>query len=199
MRPATPLAVENGVGKLAANVRQMPAWERECGELPSPNLSLLDRKVGQGLFVFFFEHPPDNIRRMIEYRVGNDLNLDQVIELYRASTLGERRPIDERERFAAMLKNANLVITAWDGDLQVGISRSLTDFSYITYLADLAVLVSHQKQGIGRELIRQTQIHGGPKTSVVLLAAPAAEDYYPRIGFTQMPQTWMLRAGESLC
>jgi hypothetical protein len=51
MRPATPLAVENGVGKLAANARQMPAWERECGELPSPNLSPLDRKVGRGLFV----------------------------------------------------------------------------------------------------------------------------------------------------
>jgi hypothetical protein len=51
MRPVTPLAVENGVGKLAANARQMSAWERECGELPSPNLSLLDRKVGQGLFV----------------------------------------------------------------------------------------------------------------------------------------------------
>jgi len=59
---------------------------------------------------------------MISYRTGNDLNLDQVVELYRASTLGERRPIDDRERFAAMLRNANLVITAWDGDLLVGIS-----------------------------------------------------------------------------
>src|SRR3989442_1490560 len=26
----------------------MPARERECGELPSPNWSLFDRKVGQG-------------------------------------------------------------------------------------------------------------------------------------------------------
>ena len=51
MRPATPLAVENGVGKLAANRRQMPARERESGELPSPNLSPFDRKVGRGLFV----------------------------------------------------------------------------------------------------------------------------------------------------
>src|SRR5579859_1815220 len=135
---------------------------------------------------------------MIEYRLGNDLEVDQVLELYRASTLGERRPIDDRERFTAMLKNANLVITAWDGDLPVGISRSVTDFSYMTYLADLAVRVSHQKQGIGKELIRQTQIHSGPKTNLVLLAAPAAEEYYPRIGFTQMPQTWMLRAGETL-
>lgn len=135
---------------------------------------------------------------MIEYRVGNDLDLDEVIELYRASTLGERRPIGERERFAEMVKNANLVITAWEGDLLVGISRSLTDFSYITYLADLAVRVSHQKKGIGRELIRQTQIQGGPKTNLVLLAAPAAEKYYPRVGFTQMPQAWMLKAGEKL-
>lgn len=29
---------------------------------------------------------------VIEYRFGNDLNLDQVIELYHASTLGTRRP-----------------------------------------------------------------------------------------------------------
>ncbi|HEX4646434.1 MAG TPA: GNAT family N-acetyltransferase, partial [Verrucomicrobiae bacterium] len=94
---------------------------------------------------------------MIQYRTGNDLDLDQVLDLYKASTLGERRPIDDRARFAGMLKNANLVITAWDGDLLVGISRCLTDFHYFTYLADLAVRVSHQKKGIGKELIRLTQ------------------------------------------
>jgi predicted N-acetyltransferase YhbS len=132
---------------------------------------------------------------MIEYRTGNQLDLEQVVELYKASTLGERRPIEDRPRFAEMLKNANLVITAWEGDLLVGISRSLTDFCYITYLADLAVRVSHQKQGIGKELIRQTQIHGGSKTSLVLLAAPAAEKYYPHIGFTNLPQAWFLRGG----
>jgi GNAT superfamily N-acetyltransferase len=133
---------------------------------------------------------------MIEYRAGNQLDLEQVVELYKASTLGERRPIEDRPRFAEMLKNANLVITAWEGDLLVGISRSLTDFCYVTYLADLAVRVSHQKQGIGKELIRQTQIHGGPKTSLLLLAAPAAEKYYPHIGFTNLPQAWFLKGGD---
>ena len=67
---------------------------------------------------------------MIDYRIGNDLNLDAVIDLYRASTLGERRPVDDPERMAAMLRNANLVVTAWDGELLVGIARSLTDFTY---------------------------------------------------------------------
>ncbi len=128
----------------------------------------------------------------ITYRTGNDLDLDATIELYRASTLGERRPIDEPERMRLMLANANLVITAWDGELLVGISRAFSDFSYVTYLADLAVRVSHQRQGIGKELIRRTKLAGGPKTKIVLLAAPKAVDYYPHIGFTHHPQAWVL-------
>ncbi len=134
---------------------------------------------------------------MITYKTGNELNLDAVIELYRASTLGERRPVDDRERMRLMLQHANLVITAWDGDLMVGISRSLTDFSYATYLSDLAVRLSHQRQGIGKELIRHTQA-AAPQAAVILLAAPAAEKYYPRIGFTHHPQAWILRAGETI-
>ena len=132
---------------------------------------------------------------MITYKTGNDLDLDAVIDLYRASTLGERRPIDDRDRMAAMIRNANLVITAWDSGLLVGIARSLTDFCYVTYLSDLAVRVSHQKQGIGKELIRRTQAAAGPKAMLLLLAAPAAENYYPHIGFTHHPQAWMLTPG----
>src|SRR5262249_47750697 len=134
----------------------------------------------------------------IEYRLGNNLDVDQVVELYKSSTLGARRPIDDRPRFAAMLKNANLVVTAWDEELLVGISRSITDFSYFTYLSDLAVRVSHQKQRIGKELIRQTQIHGGSQTTVLLLAPPPAEKNYPHIGFTHHPQAWLLNANDRL-
>lgn len=133
---------------------------------------------------------------MIDYRTGNDLDLDQVIELYHASTLGQRRPADDRGRMAAMLAGANLVITAWEGSLMVGISRALSDFSYITYVSDLAVRLSHQRAGIGRELIRRTQQAGGPKTQLLLLAAPAAQDYYPHVGFTHHPQAWLLRPGD---
>ena len=130
---------------------------------------------------------------MITYETDRDLNLDAVIDLYRASTLGERRPIDDRQRMAAMLKNSNLVITAWDRDLLVGIARALSDFAYVTYLSDLAVRVSHQRNGIGKELIRRTQAAGGSQALLLLLAAPAAEEYYPHIGFTHHPQAWLLQ------
>lgn len=128
---------------------------------------------------------------MISYRSGNELDLDAVLELYRASTLGERRPVDDRERMALMLRNANLLVTGWDGELLVGIARSVSDFSYATYLSDLAVRLSHQRRGIGRELINRTRELGGQAT-VILLSAPQAVDYYPRVGFTQHPQAWLL-------
>lgn len=127
----------------------------------------------------------------IEYRFGNDLNLDQVIDLYVSSTLGERRPVHNRERMRRMIANANLVITAWDEETMAGIARSLTDSVYCTYLSDLAVRVSHQKRGIGRELIRLTKEHSGSAT-LILLAAPKAAEYYPHIGFQPHPSAWVL-------
>jgi len=133
---------------------------------------------------------------MIRYKTGNDLDLDALIDLYRESTLGERRPVDDRARMAAMLKHANLIVTAWDGDLLVGISRALSDFSFVTYLSDLAVRQSHQRHGIGKELLRRTQALAGKDAKLILLAAPAAEKYYPHVGFTHHPQCWMLGPDE---
>jgi predicted N-acetyltransferase YhbS len=134
----------------------------------------------------------------LDYRYGNNLNLDQVIELYHASTLGERRPVDNRGTMTNMLENANLVVTAWDGEVLVGIARTLTDFTYVGYLADLAVRASYQRRGIGIELMRQTRAHMGPSSMLVLLAAPKAVDYYPKIGFTQHGSAWTLHASEPL-
>jgi GNAT superfamily N-acetyltransferase len=134
---------------------------------------------------------------MIQYRTDYTPGLEEARELYRASTLGERRPIDDDARFGTMLASANLTVTAWDGALLVGISRCITDFVWTTYLADLAVRVSHQRAGIGRELMRRTQ-SATPQAKLLLLAAPAAENYYPHVGFTHVAQAWMLRENESL-
>ena len=58
----------------------------------------------------------------------------------------------------------------------------VTDFSFCCYLSDLAVDEAYQRQGIGKRLIDETHRVAGPDTTLILLAAPAAKDYYPRIG-----------------
>ena len=130
---------------------------------------------------------------MIQYRDDAKVTAEEAINLYIRSTLGERRPIDNKETFEAMLKNANLTITAWDQGKLIGISRSLTDFAYVTYLADLAVDQEYQRMGIGKELIVQTQKRLGPNCMIVLLAAPKANEYYGHIGFEHNPRAWTLK------
>ncbi|MFE0654238.1 GNAT family N-acetyltransferase [Streptomyces sp. NPDC059534] len=127
----------------------------------------------------------------IERENGPDLDLGDVLRVYRESGLGERRPIEETERMAAMVRNANLVVTCRvDGEL-VGIARSISDFSYVTYLSDIAVVRDHQRSGIGRELIDATRKEA-PQAKIVLLSAPAAAEYYPHIGFTAHQSAWVL-------
>ena len=131
--------------------------------------------------------------RMIAYRDNAKVTADQAIDLYVRSTLGERRPINNVETFKAMLENANLTITAWDGEKLIGISRSLTDFAYVAYLADLAVDQKYQKSGIGKQLIEETKARLGAECMIVLLAAPKANEYYEHIGFEHNPRAWTFK------
>lgn len=135
---------------------------------------------------------------MIEYQTGNELELQQVSDLYAASTLGERRPSADLRKLASMLEHANLVVTAWDAQRLVGIARSFSDFCYITYLADLAVDRQYQRRGIGKALIQRTRALGGAETNLFLAAAPASVDYYPRIGFQRHPSAWWLYPSDEL-
>ena len=133
---------------------------------------------------------------MISYRVGNDIDVETFIDVVRDSTLGERRPVDDRERMRQMLERANLVVSAWEDERLIGVARSLSDFTYATYLSDIAVRLAYQRRGVGRELIRRTQAEGG-RATVFLFAAPQAVDYYARIGFAA-GSGWVLRPEETL-
>ena len=135
---------------------------------------------------------------LIHYSTTTPLTPTTFIDLLRRSTLAERRPVDDAEAIAGMLANADLTVTAWDGDLLVGVARSVTDFTYCCYLSDLAVDVAYQRQGIGMELIAGTQAQLGPRCNLILLAAPAAADYYGHIGFNHHPRCWILPRDKSI-
>lgn len=130
----------------------------------------------------------------ISYKQESDLTAEQFARILTRSTLAERRPND-LSRLQKMLDNANVVVTARDetGEI-VGISRAISDSSYCTYLSDLAVDVDFQRMGIGKTLIRKTHEIAGLQTTLILLSAPAAVEYYPRIGMEKHDSCWIIRA-----
>jgi predicted N-acetyltransferase YhbS len=127
----------------------------------------------------------------VTYALEPDLGPDEFLDVLVRSTLAERRPVDEPETIRGMLQNAGVIVTARVDGRLVGISRAITDFSYCTYLSDLAVDRAHQRQGIGRELIRRTHEAAGLGTTLILLAAPAARTYYPSIGMDPHDSCWI--------
>ncbi len=71
----------------------------------------------------------------IRYKVGSDLPLDQIIELYKNNQLSERRPVNKSEIMKEMVGNTDVLITAWHNHQLVGISRTMTDFAYVANMA----------------------------------------------------------------
>lgn len=130
----------------------------------------------------------------IDYAQESDLASEEFIDLLRRSTLAARRPVDEPETIRGMLAHADVLITARHQDTGqlVGVSRAISDFSYCTYLSDLAVDEAYQRRGIGRELITRTHAAAGAHTTLILLAAPLARTYYPHIGMTPHDSCWLI-------
>jgi predicted N-acetyltransferase YhbS len=123
--------------------------------------------------------------------VGAELDMREVHDVYESSGLADRRPVRERERFADMVRNANLVMVCRVDGRLIGIARCVSDFSYATYLSDLAVRHEYQRRGVGRALIEALR-QEAPLAKIVLLSAPGAVDYYPHVGFSQHPSAWVL-------
>jgi ribosomal protein S18 acetylase RimI-like enzyme len=126
----------------------------------------------------------------IEYKLNPSLQARDVADLFRSS--GIHRPVDDLDRIQRMIDNADLTFTAWDGERLVGIARAVTDFSYCCYLSDLAVSKPYQRSGIGKELVERLKEHLGEEVMLLLLSAPAAMDYYPRIGFEKVDRAFYI-------
>lgn len=128
----------------------------------------------------------------VQFSLEPDLSAGEFIDLLHHSTLAVRRPVLDPPRIEAMLRNAQIIATARSNQRLVGVSRAISDFAYCTYLSDLAVDESFQRQGIGKRLIEVTHEEAGRETTLILLAAPAAEEYYPKIGMHQHNSCWTI-------
>jgi len=108
----------------------------------------------------------------INYKTDVVPSTQAVIELYENS--GLPRPTNDPQRIEKMYENSNLIVTAWDNDQMVGVSRCITDWVWSCYLADLAVRHDCKKMGIGKRLIEITREKVGEQSMVLLLSVPTA-------------------------
>lgn len=131
----------------------------------------------------------------INYNLEPNLSSEEFVSILNDSGLSERRPVDNMGVIENMLRNASVIVTAREEteNQLVGVSRAITDFSYCTYLSDLAVHKKFQGKGIGKKLIKETHTHCGLETTLILLSAPKAQSYYPHIGMVKHNSTWILK------
>ncbi|MCX6186270.1 MAG: GNAT family N-acetyltransferase [Bacteroidetes bacterium] len=127
----------------------------------------------------------------ITYKLDTTPEVELIIDLYNSS--GINRPTKDKDRIAKMFAHSNLIVTAWDNDKLVGIARSLTDFSYCCYLSDIAVRQEYKSAGIGKQLIALTKEKIGEQTMLLLLSAPAAMNYYPKLNFEKVENGFIIK------
>ncbi|MEE2024958.1 GNAT family N-acetyltransferase [Alkalimonas mucilaginosa] len=127
---------------------------------------------------------------ILTFAIETQLDLDEVIALYQSS--GIARPLEQPKRMQRMLQHANLIVTARrDGQL-LGLARCLTDYSWVVYIADLLVAKDYQQQGVGRQLLAEVQRITGPEVQQLLLSAPSAMAYYPKVGFQPLSNAFAI-------
>lgn len=125
----------------------------------------------------------------ITYKDSKDIKPEDISRVFMTS--GIKRPYQDLDRLDRMVKNSDIVITAWEDEKMIGIARDLTDYSYCCYLSDLAVDTDYQKRGIGEQLILKVREKIGEESSLVLLSAPGAVEYYPKVGFTNTDKAFL--------
>jgi GNAT superfamily N-acetyltransferase len=132
---------------------------------------------------------------MIVIQLEQHVSLEEYQENLIQSGLCQRRPMDQPQFLNRMISGANLVITAREDGQLIGLLRGLSDFCYRTFVADLAVAHSHQRKGIGKQLLEKCR-EIAPEARILLLSAEDAVPFYQKLGFHLHERCYQLKAGE---
>lgn len=101
----------------------------------------------------------------------------------------------------AGLSNTLFSVIAKENNSVVGMGRVIGDGAMVFYIQDIIVLPSHQRKGIGKEIMKAIMEFIGGKsivnTTIGLMAAAGKESFYEQFGFVQRP-TAILGAGMTI-
>lgn len=131
--------------------------------------------------------------QQIAYKINEATRIETIIELFYHSDYLPIEDMSDISRLMKMFKNANLVVSAWDNDKLVGISRSLCDFSYCCYLSDICVHKEYRKRNIGQRLVEKTKEKAGKECKLILHSNTHALQFYKKIGMQRISDAFIIQ------
>lgn len=110
------------------------------------------------------------------------LNWDELSALYRAAPLGDKKPADLQTVFT----NSRFRCFVYENDRLIGVGRALADGMDCSYICDVAILPSHQGQGLGQAVVAKLVALSAGHKKIILYAVPGKELFYQKLGFKRM-------------
>ena len=129
----------------------------------------------------------------ITYKTDFVPQVEEIVDLFHHSGYFPIEDKSDAERIKKMFENADIIVSAWDGEKLVGLARSLTDFCYCCYLSDLCVADDYKVKGIGRELVMLTKEKAGERCKLVLQSSEIALKFYERIGMERIDSAFIIQ------
>lgn len=122
----------------------------------------------------------------ISIREDKHLDQDQVIALY---SLNHWSAADKPTALMQALKNAHMLVTAWDREKLVGLGNAISDGYLVVYYPHLLVHPAYQGMGIGKMIMERFQAKYEGFHQQILVADGKAVQFYEKCGFERAGQT----------
>lgn len=132
----------------------------------------------------------------IQIKETKSIPAEAILALYRANKWSSA---DKPEQLLPGLANAHRLISAWDGDLLVGLGNAISDGHLVVYYPHLVVLPTYQGKGIGRMIMERMAEHYGDFHQQQLVADGKSVAFYEKCGFSRSGDTvpmWIFSGNE---
>ncbi len=112
----------------------------------------------------------------------DQLDWNELAALYHAAPLGTKTPAGLKTAFT----NSMFRCFVYENGRLVGAGRALADGVDCSYICDVALLPSHQGQGIGKQIVAELLKLSSGYRKVILYSVPGKEPFYKKFGFRRM-------------